>query len=144
MLVDNSTPAVSPSAGERFTPVDDTPGIALRACQRNRTRDTLITLDPVHVGSSLAWRQLCARPPHPGSLVKSQDDKQTCALRALTLCDGQVLELPDRGLEVCLCEAIAAADRRLAPAVAAARREERQRLIERTMVAPQLPLSADC
>lgn len=29
--------------------------------------------------------------------------QDTCALRALTLCDGQQLEDPDHGLDVCLC-----------------------------------------
>jgi hypothetical protein len=29
--------------------------------------------------------------------------RNTCALRALTLCDGQVLEDPEHGLDTCLC-----------------------------------------
>jgi hypothetical protein len=30
-------------------------------------------------------------------------EEQPCALRALTLCDGQVAETPERGLTMCLC-----------------------------------------
>lgn len=59
-------------------------------------------------------------------------EEQTCALRALTLCDGQRLEGPDRALYVCLC----AAERELQELGqvnnARTMREWRQELIEKT------------
>lgn len=59
-----------------------------------------------------------------------------CALRALTLCDGQVLEDPERALQDCLCAALR---RDLSASGASSRallRSERQGLIERTLAGP--------
>lgn len=64
----------------------------------------------------------------------------TCALRALTLCDGQVLEHPDRALTGCLCRAIARLDGAACDDLADAQREQLRRLIEKSMTAPSLPL----
>lgn len=65
-------------------------------------------------------------------------ERQTCALRALNLCDGQTLEHPDHALTECLCSALAFASMRLSPATQLALSAERQELIERTMLAPPL------
>lgn len=35
---------------------------------------------------------------------EGQEPEQTCALRALIICDGHQLELPDHALTRCLCE----------------------------------------
>ena len=64
----------------------------------------------------------------------------TCALRALTLCDGQVLEDPEGHPTECLCVRLRRAEDGLSPRVAADVRAQLQGLIERTLAAPQLPL----
>jgi hypothetical protein len=64
----------------------------------------------------------------------------TCALRALTLCDGQVLEDPSRALAECLCRQLDRVDGSMAPHIGDELRAQRQRLIEATMAAPPLPL----
>lgn len=50
---------------------------------------------------------------------------QTCALRALTLCDGQQLEMPDRALTSCLCWLQERAEKAELGRVARAAAEER-------------------
>lgn len=72
--------------------------------------------------------------------MKSQSEVHSCALRALTLCDGQVLEDPDRHPAECLCARLRRAEDHLTPRVQRQVRQERQELIERTMAAPELPL----
>ena len=62
--------------------------------------------------------------------------EHSCALRALTLCDGQRLEDPERTLARCLCAEQAEHDAhgRLVAAFRCA--DERQELIERTLAPP--------
>lgn len=72
--------------------------------------------------------------------MPEQEPKHSCALRALTLCDGHVLEDPEHALIACLCTAIAWLDSRGSEELSGPRRAYRQRLIERTLAAPQLPL----
>lgn len=120
----------------------DTPGTEPGRFVKNRTRDTLSTLDPVHVGSSLAGdSSVRVRLPR-GAQVPEQEPKATCALRALTLCDGQVLEHPDRALTGCLCDALQRSMTSLPNATQLAIAVERAELIERAMTAPPLPLPA--
>lgn len=64
----------------------------------------------------------------------------TCALRALNLCDGQWLEMPDRALEPCLTSLLERfPDLAGSPEFESAQ-VRRQELIERTLQAPPLPL----
>lgn len=103
-------------------------------------RDRLSTLSPRARGGLAGWREPWPRPPSPVSQGTAKGEQMTCALRALTLCDGQVLEHPDRALTMCLCEALRAADGRCSRASYAALHRERQELIEKTLTAPPLPL----
>lgn len=64
----------------------------------------------------------------------------SCALRALTLCDGRVLEQPDRHPAECVCARLRRAEDHLTPRVQRQVREERQRLIEETMALDELRL----
>jgi hypothetical protein len=64
------------------------------------------------------------RPAHPA------EEDQTCALRALTLCDGQQLEEPDHALTTCLCEFQRRAEESGDHAIADAASRERRRLLE--------------
>ena len=59
--------------------------------------------------------------------------EQDCALRALTLCDGQVLEEPDRTLHVCLCALEKLYDGQLAHRAATDCRIRRAELEARTV-----------
>ena len=72
--------------------------------------------------------------------MPEQEPHQTCALRALTLCDGQVLEDPEHALTSCLCREIARLEGTSFTLQQTLLWEQRHRLIERTMAAPPLPL----
>lgn len=66
------------------------------------------------------------------------EDQDPCALRALTLCDGQVLEDPEHAPTECICAALRRTEERCAPTLLGALRARRQELIERTMSRPTL------
>jgi hypothetical protein len=70
----------------------------------------------------------------------TENRQASCALRALTLCDGQQLELPDRALTGCACARLAYAEEHLSPRAVADAAEELYRLIDRTEQNPSLPL----
>lgn len=59
-------------------------------------------------------------------------EQQTCALRALMLCDGHLVEKPDRALTTCLCWLEERSDEADYPLLAAAAAAERKLLIDRT------------
>lgn len=53
------------------------------------------------------------------------EQEQTCALRALTICDGQELEQPDHAVASCLCWLESASEDAGYPLVAQGCREQR-------------------
>lgn len=57
---------------------------------------------------------------------------QSCPLRGLMLCDGHLVEKPDRALTTCLCWLEERSDEADYPLLAAAAAAERALLIERT------------
>lgn len=60
----------------------------------------------------------------------------SCALRALTLCDGHQVETPERALTRCVCELVSHAERNLSPEAQSIARAQRQVLIEEAMAPP--------
>lgn len=64
----------------------------------------------------------------------SRAQEQTCALRALTICDGQELEEPDGALTRCICDQLRWIDDLVDEVDLARYRRHRQDLIERCLV----------
>lgn len=54
----------------------------------------------------------------------------TCALRALNLCDGHSVEMPDRALKSCLCETQVVAEQLGLVGMATSLRRRREELSE--------------